>query len=311
MSPLQRHWLEKLQVQVAGVGALAIGWFACWHLIKPWQPHGAISFLPHGDYAGLAVYAATAWGLSAACALMTLSARPEGALVATLAGMAGLGLRSGPMRMLLWQQQDPARLFSLLALETLALGAVLAGAAAIVALVRAAGRKALGRWVWSEPEAEADGGEAGPRRRQVTMHPAVQMAGAGLMEMALALILLVYTFRSTDRGQVAFALAASFFLAALAAHCVFPIRRSLPFWLGPIVMALAVFSLGSTGVAPTSGPTWHSALMVARDWPLRAALPVDWLAMGGAGATAGFWISRRMHDARGLAHEPEGKTQSA
>jgi hypothetical protein len=110
-------------------------------------------------------------------------------------------------------------------------------------------------------------------------------------------------FRSSQTGQIAFALAGSFFLAALIAHQVFPVPMTWPFWAPPLL--LAVVALGSgTGVSEVAGqaggPEWFRSLMVARGLPVRAALPIHWLSMGVGGAIGGLWLSRRLHE--GKAH---------
>ena len=309
MNPLQRHWLEKMLVYATAAVALAAAWFACWHAVMGWDS-GILSFLPDGAYARLAAYAGVVWGISLLCAVLTLSAPVEGALLATLIGAAGLSLRSGPARALLWRWPEAkiGQLFSLLALEVLVLGAILGGAMVVILLVRALLRRLLPRRLWARPQ--GDGG-ADSADQETKKNPIARMAGAALMEIAVALILLVYTFRSTDRGQIAFALAASFFVAALAAHWTFPVRSTLPFWIGPIFMAAVVFALGSAGAQGGDGPEWYNAIIVARGLPLRAALPVDWLACGCGGAVWGFWASRRIRYARLVRQELAKQPQIA
>lgn len=330
MNPSSRHLLEKWQVRIAAAVALAVAWFACWQLVSPPDTQGVLAFLPDGHYGRLSTYAGLVWAISFGCAVLTLSAPPEGALLAALVGAIGLSLRGGPMRALLWRwQSDPGRLFSLLAAELVALGGVLAGAMIVIALVRSAARRIRPRWVWTEPasgEGEASPAPAAAQRPfrswlQNTLDwlrgrsrrgkpTALHALGCLLMELALAVILLVFTFRSTDRGQIAFALAASFFVGALVADHVFPIGSVVPIWLGPIIMGMAVFILGGTTGA-ASGLIWRDALIVARGMPLRAALPVDWLAWGGGGAVAGFWMSRRLHFAALAGEEKEAKKEKA
>jgi len=312
MNPQQRHWLEKTQVQVTAAIAMVFAWFVCWRAVTPWEAQGVLSFLPDGAYARLAAYAGVVWGIALLCAVLTLSGPPEGALLATLVGAAGLSLRSEPARMMLWRwEANSGRVFCLLAVEVLALAGILAGAMVVIALTRAAGGRLFPRLTWAgeQPESDSSSPAAAGRGHKANRLP--QMIGAGLLEIAVALTLLVYTFRSTDRGQIAFALAASFFVGALAAHWAFPIRSSIPFWLGPILMAVVVFALGSAGAKGSSGPAWYNVLIVARRIPLRAALPVDWLAWGGGGAVAGFWLSRRIRHARLFRKEPPGQTQSS
>lgn len=291
-------------MQIAAAAALAFVYFFLAPALRPWEPGGATVFLPMGDYERLAVFAAMVWALVAVCAVLTISSRPEGALLATLVGVAGFAFRSGPMRTLLWRWEGRFdRLFTLLSAEVLAMAAVAAGAVIVVRLVRAVAGRLGPKLAWSDPmETQRNKKAARPDSPKSggTMHT----AGAVLMETAVAILLLVITFRSTDRGQIAFALAASFFISALAAHQTFPIRISAPLWIAPIIMAALVFALGGSGGG--AGPDWYAAQMVAKGLPLRAALPIDWLAFGAGGAVAGFWFSSRIREA-GAANEETPK----
>ncbi|MDY7009797.1 MAG: hypothetical protein SVV80_03490 [Planctomycetota bacterium] len=293
MSHQKRHLLEKVQVQIAAVAALAVVYFLIAPALSPWESGGATAFVPMGDYKGLVIFAVAVWALAAGCAVLTLSARPEGALLATLVAVAGFSFRSGSARTLLWRWDgNLPRLFALLSAEVLILAVVAIGAMVVIAMVRAGMCRLVPKLTrkYPAPTAKSAGERTGKTR---VMHA----AGAVIMELAIAMLLLVITFRSTDRGQVAFALAASFFVSALAAHQIFPIRTVVPLWFGPILMAVLVFALGWAGSnAGGVGPAWQSALISARNLPLRAALPVDWMALGAGGAVAGFWISSRMHE---------------
>ncbi len=321
MNPAYRHWLERMQVRLTAATALAVAWFACWQLVRPWDPQAALAFLPDWGYGRLATYAGVIWVIAAGCAVLTLSAPPHGALLATLVGAVGTSLHSGPMRTLLWRwQDDEGPLFALLAVEVLLLALILLGAMILIGLVRGLFRRLRPGWVWSAPDGEqSPAPPANPSRswaskvwQLLRSRPselrasALRGMGCLLMELALAVIVLVFTFRSTDRGQIAFALAASYFVAALVADHVFPVRSSLPIWLGPIIMAFVVFMLGSTEGAAAGG-MWRDDLMVARGLPLRAALPVDWFSWGGAGALAGFAVSHRLHLAARAKQQAEAK----
>ncbi len=320
MTPQFRHWLEKAHVQAAAAAALAFMWFVGWRLVQPEDPQSALTFIPTGHYACFAVFAALVLAFAVGCALVTLPARPEGALLATLVGAAGLSLRSAPMRTVLWQFPDPRWVFLKLAVEALLMVAVLFAAAAVILLVRSVFRRLAPRWVWKEQPEQLSGGDeqpggqgrpSEPGEPATTLRAGAARAGACLlMEMAAATVLLVLTFRSPDRGQIAFALAGSFFLSALIAHQTFPARAAAACWLGPVVMAVAVFALGYLVADYPDQPTWHAALLVAQNLPLRAALPVDWMTLGGAGAVGGFWLSRRFHYAR-LHHGQENQKTTA
>ncbi|KPK85742.1 MAG: hypothetical protein AMJ81_02935 [Phycisphaerae bacterium SM23_33] len=294
-----------MQVQVAVVAALAVAWFAVWRLVRPWDSQVALVFFPSGDLARLGVCAAMVWAIAAACALLTLSARPEGALLAALAGAAGLALRSGSMSTLLkYSGDDFHRTFALLSAEVLAMAGIVIGAAVVIAVIRALARRIVPGWVWSEPPEPAPAAGSGSDRRKVKAAGVVNFAGCLVTELAAALILLALTFRSPERGQIAFALVASFLLAALAAHQMFPVRSAAPFWLGPLLMGAAVLALGTLG-ASDPGPAWYHAIRGATGMPLRAASPLHWLGLGCGGAVAGFWLSRRIHDHSHEKKEPE------
>jgi hypothetical protein len=330
MTHQRRHAAETFQVVVAGGIALAAVYFAVWPVVRPWDAEGALAFLPVDGRGRLTVFALVLWLVAAGCAVLTVSCRPEAALLATLAGAAGFSLRGGGMRALLWEwPAAPEGLFHRLALEALAMAGVLVGAAAVAAVVRGLVRGLLPRYAWTDPLAglpvpastrlkkdwfvgnpvlavaatlvfrvyrslQARGDRARPGGAAVLL-------GGVVMELAVALIMLVLTFRSTDRGQIQFALAASFLVAALVAHQTFPAGRSLVLCLVPLLVGVVVLALGAgAALSPDDGPAWHQALYVARGLPLRAALPADWLAFGCGGAAAGIWFSRRFREARHL-----------
>ncbi len=309
MKPRVRHWVEKLQVRLAAVAAAVVGWCAIWQLMAPADKQAAWVFLPVGGYARLAVFAGLVAALAAGCALATLSGRAEGALLATLTGVAAMSVRSGPMRTLLWQWEGRlGELFAMLAVEMLALVGVLVAAVVVVHLLRMLARPLCGDWFWAEPSAPAPEADPTARRRgavaddrsargSTPLARRLLWAGGFLaMELAVAMILLVLTFRSQDTGQIAFALAGSFFGAAFVAHLAFPVRSSVPAWLGPVLLGTVVYLLGAMSSFTGPGPVWHEAMMVAAKVPLRAALPVHWLGLGCGGAVAGFWASCRFRE---------------
>jgi len=328
MTDRRRHWLEKAQVQATAAVALAAVYFLAWPLMRPWDVNGALTFLATGETTRLAMLLGIVALVSLFCAALTLQSRPEGAVLTVLVALAGLSFRSGQMRTLLWRwPQDPRGLFWLLALETLVLALVLLEVIVIVQLARALARQLWPRWVWAEklPDGQQSGRqkevskhyrpflsdvpflrffgqlldalhEAGGRKTQA--RGAAQAANALLLELAVALVMLICTFRSSERGQIAFAVAASFFVGALVAHQAFPSRGALAFWIGPILLGLLVYVLGALTGVGGAGPTWHNAVVLAFGLPIRSALPIDWLTMGAGGALAGFWLSRRLHHAR-------------
>jgi len=213
-----------------------------------------------------------------------------------LAGVAALAVRSGSMATLLQQSAGPLQpTFAKLAAEAVALAAVLVGAVLVIALIRLGVRRIVPNWVWAD--APPGPGRAKPNPKGPAWASAAgNLAGCVIVQLAVGIIALVLTFRSTETGQIAFALIASFLAAALVAHQTFPVASWAPFCAAPLLIAVALLAMGGATVEG-AGPEWRQALMVAKNLPLRAALPVHWLGLGCGGAVAGLWISLRMKDA--------------
>ncbi len=293
MTLQKRRLLEKIEVYLASASALAIVYFFLSKAVKPWELNGAMTFLPVGDYTSLAVFSALAWAIAAICAVLTASARIEGAILATLIGMTGFSLTSGPMRTLLWRWGNAyPKLFRLLVNETILMAGILVGAIIIAYLVRMIIGKVFPSFLYS---GTITGTKTNPAKRKSTSQPreASRIIGAIIVEVAVAMLLLVITMQSTDRGQIAFALVISFFLAALVAHQVLPVQWTLPLLFGPIIVAGIIFGIAAVGNAPAE-QTWRDVELVAQSVPLRAALPIDWLTFAGAGAAGGCWFSSRI-----------------
>jgi hypothetical protein len=132
---------------------------------------------------------------------------------------------------------------------------------------------------------------AGPARRQA--EPAQRKAlseqwrrgGACLATGTLiGVILVTLLLRSTERGQILFALFTAFTLSALIAQHLFPTRFLFANWLMPVIASLVFY-----GLAAISGNG-------AR--PPFEALPIDWISAGCSGALLGCWITGRMRESR-------------
>lgn len=326
MSHKRRHWIEKFQVQLAAGGALALVYFALWRLMRPVDPLGPIVFLPapEANVGSLFILAALVTVLAAACAVLTISARPEGALLAALVGAGGLSLRSPSILTLLWLQEDDLRgLYGTLLIETLLLTAAIAVAAAAVDVARYMVWRFRPRWMWANPlaraaEANADLPAAAPRQAYL-LGPVVE-AVTGLfalrgraarthrgltgrveeltrgathlvLGLVIASVLLLVLLQSTDRGQVIFAVFVSFALGAGVAHQFFPTRHGTLAWCMPAIAAVAYYTM-AMAAAVGADHAWM-------DMPNYAyILPVDWMTAGGGGAVMGYWMSARVHETR-------------
>ncbi|MFW6133186.1 MAG: hypothetical protein ACOC8F_04760 [Planctomycetota bacterium] len=313
------HLLEKVQVQLAAVAAVALVYFALWPVLRPSDPCDPLVLVAGGTLRSTAVFAGVLWFLAAACAVVTVSARPEGALMAGVLGAGGASLRSAQMRGLLWTWDGPlAGVFPWLIAELALLAALLLVAAGIVDVVRRLIAIVRPGWVRrTAPVLSGRGGDDRPapatllglfgprgdggdaaRTRTARATAARSLAAAGAA-LAVGVVLVLLLLRSPDRGQILFALVAAFLLAALAAHQAFPTVRSVVILCVPIV-AGAGFYLLSGVQSPDQPEAWKLLPHYAR------ILPADWLTGGCGGALIGYWMSERINEMRHLEQRREG-----
>ncbi len=324
------HLLEKIQIQLATVLAGVAVYLAAWPAVRPWDVHGPVAFLANSEVFGAVAFALIVWLVAAATAPVTVRSRPEGTLVATLLACGALSIRSPQIRSLLWRQTgDIGGMYVLMMVETVLMAAVLVAAVAVVAMIRSLLATARPNWLWRDP-LEHLGGEPASHDRSLPLvrrwlretgmllgllprasglpvvdtedgRPRRPESGAGTPAraaacMALALVtslaLLWVLMQSAERGQILFAILASFTLAALLAHQVLPSKHGMLVWILPFVVAAFLYAIAA-GLSLGDGPLAWSAV------PLRArALPIDWLTAGAGGAYLGYWLSARIHEMR-------------
>jgi len=322
--------IEKIQLQAVALAALVGVYSLLAARVSPWDPQAPVTLLSQPGIGRLVVLAAGVWVLAAAAGALTVSARPEGPLLAALAGAAGVALYSPGIRPLLMARQDALRgLFFAHLLEVVALAAVVLAAGRIASFVRGRASRLAGGWGWRDPlqqltdeqrrtigEIDVDRmawvggpvamvrigltmllsktGKAGARKQaqdgQET--PSLKrLLGCLAISAVVSALMLMALLQSADRGQILFAVFAAFLLGALVGHQVSPSRFGLAAWVLPTLFGLGAMLLAAVSSVPDA---W-------RDVPLYAhVLPVDWVIVGSAGSITGLWLSSRWHEARYL-----------
>jgi hypothetical protein len=330
--------LERIEVQAAAVVALAAVYFAAAGLLRTWNPGAPLAFVPGGSWAALARTAVVVWLAAAFCAAATLRSRPSGELAAALIAAAGASLRSPRIRGLFWTQQASARaVYGWLTAEVVVMAAVLAGAVAVIALVRGLVRALRPGWLWADPLADLDdkqrkaarrdalGRRGGPKdaalapggaaihllappdeqaadqvpRRQRLLRAAACLAVA----VAAAVVILLLLARSTQRKQILCALFVGSMGGMVLAHQVLPARLGALAAAPPLAAAAILYLLGAAAAVDEPTPVWAHLPHYAR------ALPIDWLALGAGGSALGAWISERLHERRLLERTPQPLAQ--
>jgi hypothetical protein len=288
MIRLSTYQRNRLLLTLAAVLACALFWFAGqWFQIPEHagyeaslalQPNAAVALL----LTGLVLCVATAVGT-----VVAGSIRFDAGLFAGAIGLAALSGRGGQMRYVT-QAAAGRDVFLTMAVELVVLGALLGLAWFGLWLLYRRGRL-LG-------DALRDGLRDQP-------HAPGERAFATLVQAAVMAVLVLLLARTDDKKQVLAAVAIASFSATLVAYAVSPVRPSVWYWAGPVIVGvagyLAVYSTWSS--VPPVG--WKSGTGGGMLSPLARPLPLDYASLGTAGAILGYWTSRQWQRAKELEKE--------
>ena len=340
MSYRRIHLLEKFQVQLATVAAVVFVYFAIWPLLRPWDPQGPVAFVPNGNFGGAALLAGVMVLLAGGCSLVTLSSRPEGALLAALLGAGGISLRlsAASVRSFLWWHDGAlSGLYGQFLLEVLMLMAAVFIAALVVDVVRGLVGIFKPRWMWKDLTARLSQQQGDQDRRKSGSaargdHPP---AATSLLIDLIPPLAAYFTRRSAGpkggkapaagrkgRGRSALCLLLGLFISVLMLALLLQSTDR-----GQILFALLISFMLAALIAHQVFPAPHSivawimpAIIAVACYALTAntvsataqtwmdvpdyghVLPIDWLTAGTGGAVLGYWISARIHDARHFEH---------
>ncbi|MDP6636846.1 MAG: hypothetical protein QGG42_18255 [Phycisphaerae bacterium] len=161
--------------------------------------------------------------------------------------------------------------------------------------------------VGSEMSEQTPGTESSPaaspakeaKNRKASLVCTVSCLAATVLYSSIMLMLLM---RSTNRGQIIFALFASFLLATLIAHQQFATRFSVVSWATPLITGVLFYMLAIASSGKAGMNIWTGV----QHWAL--ALPIDWMTAGGAGGVLGYWVSERIHELRHIERHAENES---
>lgn len=249
----------------------------------PNQPHFEMSLMqqanPAIDFIVIAVV------FMASVLLGTLIAgtiRFDAGLFVASLGLIALSIRGGPMHCVLQSSTSP-RIYPLLAAELAMLYILAAIAWWILWLLH---RRGL-----LKPDVVRDG-------MPDQEHSLGEHFTASAVQIAVMLLAMLFFAQSDAKFQVLAAVGVSAFAGAAVAHSLFPVRPSIWFWIGPLVV-------GTVGYlwAYANPDGWIIGQSYGLLSPLTRALPLDYAGGGVAGAVLGYWMSRRWARDRNAAAE--------
>ncbi len=322
------HWLEKFEVQLTCIASLGIVFFWLWPLVMPADPNEPFVFIPGGSFGNIWAFGAVVLLLAAGCSLATLRARPEGAVATVLVGVMGMSLRSASVRSLLWWRENDLRpVFGGLLVELLLLGLLLLCVILVVGIVRMAVASVRPGWLWRNPLSHAPASgrtrfrEAfgtlffatedfaapkdpkSPGKKIAARDAFLRICSCFTFGLVVCLALALVIIRSSDRGQIVFAVAVSSLLASLIAYHAISVPTSIVAFVIPPAAGLVLYILAAFSAISGNPPTWSDIPFYAH------VLPVDWLTAGCAGSLVGYLTSVRIIEGKFL-HRDEDQVQS-
>lgn len=214
------------------------------------------------------------------CTLLTGRIHFEAGLFCAAIGMLALSVRGGPIRYVLMYASGEG-VFLRLAFETTLLFGCVAIGWYVLLILRD------NNLLRGEPLRDDD-------------PDALPMMGLmALAAQVIGMVLLMLLLAQSDRkAQVAWSVALSSLLSTLLAHSLFPARPSIWFWSGPFLVAMIGYAFAWFGPGPLVGGQVGGMLP-----QLGRPLPLDYAALGTAGAIMGYWTSRSWQHQR--EHEPD------
>lgn len=288
MIRLSTYQRNRLLLTIAATLAGLLYWFAGrWFRIPDHADYEAsLALQPNAAAAllltGLVLFVATGVGT-----VVAGSIRFDAGLFAGAVGLAALSARGGPMRYVT-QAAAGKGVFVAMAMELLILGALL-------------GLAWFGQWLlYRRGHLLGDALRDGLRDQP---HAPGERVFATLVQAAVTAVLVLVLARTDEKKQVLAAVGVASFAATLVAYAMSPVRPSVWYWAGPIIVGIAGYLAAYGGWASVAPVAWKSGTGGGILAPLARPLPLDYASLGTAGAIAGYWTSRQWQRAKELEKE--------
>lgn len=290
-------WRRSRYVVAVVISAAAM-FFIAWRMIAPPPPMEGVSLVAWPGTGGVLGALLVLAGILLSVAISMLVIHPDAPHTGMFCAFLGLGylaIRGGTVHMLLQNAQTQGKLADLhrlLAIECCYWAAIIL-AAEMLARQMYVGLLHNTTWLLRSPlriEEAARFSHLSPLLASTLPNPTAEKKktlladlGALVLTAAAAVFFLAIFLRSEEKGQVLFAAAISFGLAAAIAAYAFPDATGWPYWMA-VPLAAAAGYLWTTGSVRYFG---HAGTPFAR------ALPIDYIATGVPGAILGYHIVLR------------------
>lgn len=201
--------------------------------------------------------------------------RFEAGLFAATLGLAAISVRCGTMQSVLLETGGNESVYISMTVHLIIFAAFIVGLWALLWL--------LGR---ANP---ACVNPAAPRDADPTESALVNRLTAAITQVVATAVFMMFLCQTEAKNQALASVAIASFLGAVIAYKYSPVRPSIWYWSGPLIVGLIGYILAAMGqdanLAIGSPTGTFSAL--ARP------LPIDYASVGTAGAILGYWMMRK------------------
>lgn len=227
-----------------------------------WQPGNGIVFLIVAIGLGISVLIGV---------VVAGSIRFDAGLCTACLGLMALSVRGGGMRYILFAHPG-APTYLALVFELILLFILLGAAAFFQQFLHSLGAS------WLKADALRDG-------LVDVDHTRSDQLKSALLNIVIMGFIVYFLATSDKKFQVIAAVAIGSFVGTAIAYAIFPVRPSVWFWIGPLIVG----AVGYLWAFAQAGDFKIGA--VAN--PLAAPLPLDYASIGPAAAIVAYWMSRR------------------
>lgn len=270
---LTQYYKTRSLLLLGSIVAVAIFWFASRTFAIPDFPDREVSLLAGNSAAEPLFVVAIAYLVSlVAGTIIAGRVRIDAGLATNSVGLAVLSVVGGPVRFDL-MYAETAGVFRTLALETILLYLIV-GVGWILL-------RALGRAGFLVDDPERDGLDAADEALTTKL--------LALTAHTIVTALLVMLLCQSDlKAQALASVFIAGFVASLVAHHLFPVRPSVWYWTGPLIVAVVGYLLASAGSS-----LWMIGVIGGYAPSLARPAPLDYASAGTLGSLIGYWFSRR------------------
>jgi hypothetical protein len=303
-------FVEKLRVAIGCAAAVLVMWALGWRMVEPVDPDMGVLLAIGGRsvwavWPGLAVLAVVVAIVGTVISGKKIS---TGGPLAAAVGLAVMSLRGGSMQVVLAYHADGTAatrraLMGVLIIDCVLWTGVMAAAWVASMLAR--------NWLWPEAAVVEPAPAPKPGKgAKAAAAAAASKSRAGWAATVIVVVVAVLFIWMTDartqvatilRDQVIASVLAGLYLGALAARYFTGTTEPAWYVLGVPVVGLIAYILGyiSADMSWAQGTAFQPYASLATTPPhdLARALPVEYIAVGVAGAIMGLWTGERLEHA--------------